>query len=43
MHAISGNGVAPAAATIESFRAMGIEVIPGDGLLPAVVPSAVAS
>ena len=43
VHAISGHGVAPAAATIESFRAMGLEVIPGDGLLPAIVPPAVAS
>ena len=43
VHAISGHGVAPAAATIESFRAMGIKVIPGDGLLPAIVPPAVGS
>ena len=42
-HAISGHGVAPAAATIERFREMGIDMIPGDGFLPAVVPSAVAT
>ncbi|KPK80226.1 MAG: hypothetical protein AMJ81_12335 [Phycisphaerae bacterium SM23_33] len=41
--AISGHGVAPRAATIERFRNLGIQVIPGDGFLPAVVPPAVAS
>jgi len=40
--ALSGHGAAPRAATIEAYRALGLEVIPGDGLLPAVVPSAVA-
>ncbi|MCK4283903.1 MAG: gamma-glutamyltransferase family protein [Candidatus Brocadiae bacterium] len=38
-HAVSGHGVAPAAATIERFRELGIEdAIPGDGFLPALVP-----
>lgn len=41
--AISGHGVAPRAATIKRFRNLGIQVIPGDGFLPAVVPPAVAS
>jgi gamma-glutamyltranspeptidase/glutathione hydrolase len=43
IRAISGHGIAPAAATIERFREYGLEVIPGDGFLPAIVPSAVAS
>ena len=37
---ICGQGVAPAGATIPRFRAMGLEVVPGDGLLPACVPGA---
>ncbi len=41
--AVSGNGVAPRAATIERFRSFGLEIIPGDGFLPAVVPPAFAS
>jgi gamma-glutamyltranspeptidase/glutathione hydrolase len=41
--AINGHGVAPRAATIERFREMGIDLIPGDGFLPAVVPAAVDS
>lgn len=41
--AISGHGVAPAEATIERFRGYGLDVIPGDGFLPAIVPPAVAS
>jgi len=39
--AINGHGVAPQAATIARFRGMGIDLIPGDGFLPAVVPAAV--
>jgi gamma-glutamyltranspeptidase/glutathione hydrolase len=35
--AINGNMTAPAAATIEWFRAKGISMIPGDGFLPAGV------
>jgi gamma-glutamyltranspeptidase/glutathione hydrolase len=38
---LSGQGPAPRAATIAWFKAHGIDVIPGDGLLAAVVPSAV--
>ncbi|WP_405217202.1 gamma-glutamyltransferase family protein [Agrococcus sp. Ld7] len=38
---LCGQGVTPAAATIEAMRADGIEHIPGTGLLPAVVPGAV--
>jgi gamma-glutamyltranspeptidase/glutathione hydrolase len=37
---ICGQGVAPAAATIARMRAMGVEAMPGTGLLPAVVPGA---
>jgi gamma-glutamyltranspeptidase/glutathione hydrolase len=37
--AISGQGVAPRAATIDWFRERGIGLIPGDGLLPATVPA----
>jgi len=39
--AISGNGTAPGAATIERCRRLGVKVIPGDGFLPAIVPPAV--
>jgi len=39
--AINGQGVAPRAATIERFREMDIDLIPGDGFLPATVPSIV--
>ena len=41
--AVNGNGVAPRAATIDRFKEMGIDKIPGDGFLPAVVPAAVDS
>ncbi|MGH7160385.1 MAG: gamma-glutamyltransferase family protein [Acetobacteraceae bacterium] len=37
---ICGQGVAPAAATIEHFAALDLDLIPGTGLLPAVVPGA---
>jgi len=40
-HAISGQGPAPAAATIAHFRDLGLDLIPGDGLLPACVPAQV--
>jgi gamma-glutamyltranspeptidase/glutathione hydrolase len=39
----SGQGSAPLAANIEWFRARGIDLIPGDGFLPAVVPSVVGT
>lgn len=35
---VCGQGVAPAAATIEAFADLGITEIPGAGLLPATVP-----
>jgi gamma-glutamyltranspeptidase/glutathione hydrolase len=41
--AISGHGVAPQAATIDHYRSLGLEVIPGDGFLPALVPPAPAT
>jgi len=37
---ICGQGTAPQAATIEAFRALGLDLVPGAGLLPAVVPGA---
>lgn len=40
VHAISGQGVAPAAATIERFESLGRDRIPGSGLLAATVPAA---
>ncbi|HLI60877.1 MAG TPA: gamma-glutamyltransferase [Solirubrobacteraceae bacterium] len=39
-HVVCGQGVAPAAATPEAMRALGIDLIPGTGLLPATVPGA---
>ena len=40
-HAISGQGPAPAAASIAAMRARGLELIPPDGLLAATVPAAI--
>ncbi len=40
VHAINGQGWAPAAATIERYRSLGIDVIPGDGFLPMTAPAA---
>ena len=37
---ICGQGGAPAAATIEAFEALGLDLIPGTGLLAACVPGA---
>ena len=37
---ICGQGVAPAAATIAEFRELGLDLIPGTGLLAAAVPAA---
>ncbi len=37
---ICGQGPAPAGATIEHYRAEGIDLIPGDGLLATVIPGA---
>jgi len=36
---ISGQGAAPHQATVEAIRALGLEAIPGTGLLPALVPA----
>jgi len=37
---ICGQGVAPAAASIDAFRDLGLDLVPGTGLLAAVVPGA---
>jgi gamma-glutamyltranspeptidase/glutathione hydrolase len=37
---ICGQGVAPQLATVETFRSLGLDMVPGTGLLPAVVPGA---
>src|SRR5262245_44580556 len=37
---ICGQGPAPAAATVKHFRALGLDRVPGTGLLPACVPGA---
>src|SRR5690348_14813564 len=37
---LCGQGTAPEAATIDAFRSRGIDLCPGTGLLPAVVPGA---
>lgn len=42
-HAISGQGCAPAEMTIEWFRRAGLDLIPGDGLLGAMVPAVVGT
>ena len=39
-HVICGQGTAPAAATLPAFAALGLDLIPATGLLPAVVPGA---
>jgi gamma-glutamyltranspeptidase / glutathione hydrolase len=38
---VAGQGPAPAAASIPRFRDLGLELVPGSGLLPACVPGAV--
>ncbi len=35
---LCGQGAAPAAATIEAFKALGLDAVPGSGLLAAVTP-----
>src|SRR5689334_2824402 len=40
VEAICGQGVAPGAATIERYRGLGLDLVPGSGLLAAVVPGA---
>jgi len=37
---LDGQGPAPAAATLDAFGALGIDLIPGNGLLAATVPAA---
>jgi gamma-glutamyltranspeptidase/glutathione hydrolase len=37
---IDGQGPAPAAATLATFEALGIDLVPGNGLLAATVPAA---
>jgi gamma-glutamyltranspeptidase / glutathione hydrolase len=39
-HVICGQGPSPRAATIPAFQRLGLDLIPGTGLLPAVVPGA---
>src|SRR4029077_15570078 len=39
--AINGNMTAPARATIDHYRALGLELIPPEGLLAAGVPAAI--
>jgi gamma-glutamyltranspeptidase/glutathione hydrolase len=44
VYAVSGHGTAPARATIEEFRRLGVsELIPGDGFLGALVPCVLAT
>lgn len=40
---LCGQGVAPAAATIEHYRDQGLAIVPGTGLLAAVVPGAISA
>ena len=40
---LNGQGPAPSAATIERFSELGLDMIPGTGLLPACVPGAFAA
>lgn len=40
MRVVCGQGPAPALATPEYFRSMGLDLVPGIGLLPATVPGA---
>lgn len=37
---ICGQGVSPAAATLQHFRALDLDIVPGTGLLPACIPGA---
>ena len=39
-HVLCAQGVAPAAATIERYRGLGLELVPGTGVLAACVPGA---
>ncbi len=37
---LCGQGPTPAGATLEHYRGLGLDLIPGNGLLPAVIPGA---
>ena len=39
-HVICGQGTSPSAATLDAFEKLGLDLIPGTGFLPAVVPGA---
>ena len=39
-HVICGQGPAPAKATIGAFTALGLDLVPGTGFLPAMIPGA---
>ena len=39
-HVVCGQGVSPRAATLDAFAALDLDLVPGTGLLPAVVPGA---
>src|SRR5207248_6445534 len=41
VHVLCGQGPAPGAATIDGFCKLGLDMVPGTGLLPACVPGAV--
>jgi gamma-glutamyltranspeptidase/glutathione hydrolase len=40
---LSGQGVAPAGATIEAYSHLGLDLVPGTGLLAATVPGAIGA
>src|SRR6195952_4849643 len=40
---LSGQGTAPAAATIEAYSQLGLDLVPGTGLLAATVPGAMGA
>ncbi len=40
LRVVCGQGPAPAAATIDAYRGLGLEIVPGTGLLAACVPGA---
>jgi len=40
---VAGQGVMPAAATLECFAQLGLDLVPGTGLLPAAIPGAVGA
>ncbi|GAC1537237.1 MAG: gamma-glutamyltransferase [Acidimicrobiales bacterium] len=40
---VAGQGVMPSGATLEHFAGLGLDLVPGTGLLPAAVPGAVGA